>query len=202
MKFHHTALHAPAQPHRQINTSAREWTKKRRLPKAIRFTGLRRVRFIMLGSHSKSIWVGVSHRGPCGELGSCWGLRVPLSPAPPADLSVALRVRREPHWQGWPRLLIRPSTLTLVGLICERYHSGGFLSPEAIWRGQVITKCPSKCSSQSWVLTLGPTPYRSWSGAADYFSDTFKWMKETGTKGADGDPQQTRYSYVSWMRPS
>lgn len=63
--------------------------KKRRLPKAIKFTGLRRVRFIMLGSHSKSIWVGVSHRGPCGELGSCWGLRVPPTSAPPADLSVA-----------------------------------------------------------------------------------------------------------------
>lgn len=179
-------------------TRAREWTlKKRRLTKAIRFTGLRRVRFIMLGSHSKSIWVGLSHRGPCGELGSCWGLRVPLSPAPPADLSVALHVHPEPCWQGWPRLLIRPSTLALVGLICERYHSGGFLSPEAMWRGQVITKCPSKCSSQSWALAFARTLYRSWSDATEYFSDTFKWMEGTATTGGDCDPQQTPYSYVS-----
>lgn len=54
------------------------------------------------------------HLGGCeplglwGELHPCRGRRVPMCPPPPEDLSLALCDRREPHWQGWPRLLIRP----------------------------------------------------------------------------------------------
>lgn len=118
------------------------------------------------------------HLGGC-EPSGLWG---ELHPCRAVGSPCVLHHQRTCHWpyviavnrtdKGDPGFWSRPTTLALAGLICECYHSGGLLPPEAMQRGQVITERPSKCSSQS---QLGSSPYSVWSelwSPLSIFTDT------------------------------
>ncbi len=169
MKFHRTPTHAAVQPYHQINTSTVEWTKKCRLPRAIRLTS-----WDVSALTCKDLTLRAS--GWVWAIGAA-GRRVSVCPPPPADLSMALCDHCEPHWQGWPRLLIRPHnpgarrlnlwTLSQWRIAASRGHverTGHY------WASfKVLLAVTARLSV---VLSLEP---------AERFYWYFKYLKETGT---------------------
>ncbi len=103
-----------------------------------------------------SLWERLGECEPLGLLGA--GSQCVLHHQRTCQWPCVITVNRTD--KGDPSFWSGPSTLALAGLICERYHSGGLLPPEAMQRGQVITERPSKCSSQS-QLGLEPADTRT-----------------------------------------